>query len=118
MNVIDPASPASLVPRPRQLHDVQQFGRYPTHEYQLDQPSFQWPRRVPCLAVGFKPDTPLTRSAEPLVKFAPGRALTWVKQRAPILCPCCGAVMTIVKTQLRSLFSGPLPIPLAAQGAH
>ena len=53
-----------------------------------------------------------------LLKFAPGRALTWVKQRAPILCPCCGAVMTIVKTQLRSLFSGPLPIPLAAQGAH
>jgi len=53
-----------------------------------------------------------------LLKFAPGRALTWVKQRAPILCPCCGAVMTIVKTRLRSLFSGPLPIPLAAQGAH
>ena len=53
-----------------------------------------------------------------LLKFAPGRALAWVKQRAPILCPCCGAVMTIVKTQLRSLFSGPLPIPLAAQGAH
>ena len=53
-----------------------------------------------------------------LLKFAPGQALTWVKQRAPILCPCCGAVMTIVKTQLRSLFSGPLPIPLAAQGAH
>jgi hypothetical protein len=53
-----------------------------------------------------------------LLKFAPGRALTWVKQRAPILCPCCGAVMSIVKTKLRSLFSGPLPIPLAAQGAH
>jgi len=53
-----------------------------------------------------------------LLKFAPGRALTWVKQRAPILCPCCGAVMTIVKTQLRALFSGPLPISLAAQGAH
>jgi len=53
-----------------------------------------------------------------LLKFAPGRALTWVKQRAPILCPCCGAVMTIVKTRLRSLCSGPLPIPLAARAVH
>jgi hypothetical protein len=53
-----------------------------------------------------------------LLKFAPGRALTWVKQRAPILCSCCGAVMTIVKTQLRSLFPGPMPIPLAAHGLH
>ena len=53
-----------------------------------------------------------------LLKFAPGRALAWIKQRAPIPCSACGAVMTIVKTQLRSLFSGPLPIPLAAQQAH
>lgn len=52
-----------------------------------------------------------------LLKFAPGRVLTWVKERAPILCPCCGAVMTIIKTQLRSLFSGPLPIPLPAHDA-
>ena len=66
-DVIDPAMAGFSVPRPRQLHDVQQSCRYPTHEYQLDPPSFQWPRRVPCLAVGFKPDTPLTRSAEPLV---------------------------------------------------
>jgi hypothetical protein len=52
-----------------------------------------------------------------LLKFAPGRALAWVKARAPILCPCCGAVMVIVKTQIRSVFSGGTPIPLAARGA-
>jgi hypothetical protein len=53
-----------------------------------------------------------------LLKFDPGRALAWVKQRAPILCTCCAAVMTIVKTQIRTLLSGPAPVPLAAQGAH
>ena len=53
-----------------------------------------------------------------LLKFAPGRALTWVKQRAPILCPCCGAVMMIVKTRIRSVFSGVMPVPIATQGAH
>ena len=53
-----------------------------------------------------------------LLKFAPGRALAWFKQRAPILCSCCGAVMVIVKTRLRSRFSGPLPIPLATQEVH
>jgi hypothetical protein len=52
-----------------------------------------------------------------LLKFAPGRALTWFKERAPILCACCGAVMVIVKTQLRSVFSGVMPTPIVTQGA-
>ena len=40
-----------------------------------------------------------------LLKFDPARALIWVKPRAPILCACCGALMTIVRTRIRS----PLP---------
>ncbi len=53
-----------------------------------------------------------------LLKFAPGRALAWIKERPPILCTCCGAVMVIVQTQVRSLFSGAIHVPIAAQGAH
>ena len=53
-----------------------------------------------------------------LLKFDPGRALTWVKQRAPIVCTCCGAVMVIVKTRIRSLFSGLMPAPIVTQGVH
>jgi hypothetical protein len=53
-----------------------------------------------------------------LLKFIPNLALAGLKKRAPILCPCCGAVMTIVKTRLRPQFPGPLPLPLAAQGAQ
>ena len=53
-----------------------------------------------------------------ILKFAPGRALAWVKQRPPLLCACCGAVMVIVQTRLRSAFSGVMPIPLAAQEVH
>jgi hypothetical protein len=53
-----------------------------------------------------------------ILKLAPGRSLAWFKERAPILCACCGAMMVIVKTQLRSRFSGPLPIPLATQEVH
>ena len=52
-----------------------------------------------------------------LLKFDPGRALAWVKQRAPIICTCCGAVMTIVRTQIRTLFPGPAPVPIDAEGA-
>ena len=48
-----------------------------------------------------------------LLKFVPGQATTWFKARAPILCACCGAVMVIVRTRLRSTFSGPIPVPIA-----
>jgi len=53
-----------------------------------------------------------------LLKFAPGRALAWVKERAPILCSCCGAVMVIVRTRIRSAFSGGMPAPIVTQGVH
>jgi hypothetical protein len=53
-----------------------------------------------------------------LLRFAPERALAWVKQRAPILCACCGAVMVIVRTRIRSGFSGGMPVPIVTEGAH
>jgi hypothetical protein len=51
-----------------------------------------------------------------LLKFDPGRALAWLRERPSILCACCGAAMVIVKTQLRSMFSGAMPVPIATQG--
>ena len=48
-----------------------------------------------------------------LLKFAPGQAMAWFKQRAPILCTCCGAVMAIVKTRIRAVLSGGIPVPIA-----
>ena len=53
-----------------------------------------------------------------LLKFAPGQAMAWFKERAPILCTCCGAVMAIVKTRIRSVFSRVMPLPIVTQGAH
>ena len=51
-----------------------------------------------------------------LLKYAPAPAGAWVKARAPVLCPCCGAAMVIVKTRLRPLFDGPMAVPRAAGG--
>ncbi len=51
-----------------------------------------------------------------LLKFAPERALAWFKERAPIVCACCGAAMVIVKTRLRSAFPGGMPAPIATRG--
>ncbi|HMV22595.1 MAG TPA: transposase, partial [Rhodocyclaceae bacterium] len=51
-----------------------------------------------------------------LLKYVPGQTLAWVKQRAPILCTCCGAVMAIVRTRIPSPFTGQLPISIAAEG--
>jgi hypothetical protein len=51
-----------------------------------------------------------------LLKFAPAPVGTWVKARAPVLCPCCGAAMRIVRTGLRPLFDGPMAVPRAAEG--
>jgi hypothetical protein len=48
--------------------------------------------------------------------FDPARALAWVKQRPPILCACCGAVMVIVKTRIRSMLMGAVPVPQAVGG--
>ena len=52
-----------------------------------------------------------------LLKFMP-LALTPPKQRPPIPCPCCGAVMAIVKTRVRPLLPWPTPGPAASQGVH
>jgi len=53
-----------------------------------------------------------------LLKFAPCQAVAWFKERAPILCTCCGAVMVIVKTRIRAVFSGFMPVPIVTQGVH
>jgi hypothetical protein len=52
-----------------------------------------------------------------VLKFAPGRSIAWVKERAPILCSCCGAVMVIVKTRIRSVLSGGALAPIVPEGA-
>ena len=52
-----------------------------------------------------------------VLKFSPGLASDWVKERAPILCSCCGAVMKIVRTRIRSSLSGAVPAQLAARSA-
>ena len=52
------------------------------------------------------------------IKFEPGRLTVWVKERAPILCKCCGAVMVIVKRRIRTLFSGGVPVPIVSAGTH
>ena len=53
-----------------------------------------------------------------LLKFAPASALAWVKERAPILCRCCGAVMVIVRTRIRSGIKRVIPVPIVAGGAN
>jgi Putative transposase len=52
-----------------------------------------------------------------LLKFDPGQTMAWFKKRAPILCTCCGAVMVIVKTRIRSVFRGAVPVPIVTNGA-
>jgi hypothetical protein len=47
-----------------------------------------------------------------LLKFVPAQTTLWLKKRAPIPCPCCGAAMAIIKTRIRSVFSGTFPIPI------
>jgi hypothetical protein len=51
-----------------------------------------------------------------LLRFTPGWALAWVKERAPILCACCGAVMVIVRTRIRATPSAGIPAPIVAAG--
>jgi hypothetical protein len=53
-----------------------------------------------------------------LLKCVPGPSMAWVRARAPILCTCCGALMAIVRTRIPSVFSGPMPVPLAATGTR
>jgi len=38
-------------------------------------------------------------------KLDPNRALAWFRKRPPMLCKCCGGIMTITKTRIRSAFA-------------
>ncbi|MBI3147173.1 MAG: transposase, partial [Betaproteobacteria bacterium] len=51
-----------------------------------------------------------------LLECAP--VAVWIKPRPPILCPCCGAVMKIVRTRMAAPINGVPSIPLAPSGAH
>jgi hypothetical protein len=59
-----------------------------------------------------------------LLKFNPPPALASLKKRPPIVCPCCGATMTIVKTRIRTRIrmpfpnASPAPSASASAGAH
>ena len=52
-----------------------------------------------------------------LLKFDPGRAAAWIKERPAIRCPGCGAVMTIVRTRIPPSLAGAM-VPLAVEGAR
>lgn len=52
-----------------------------------------------------------------LLKFVPPLASAWVKERAPIVCACCGAVMKIVRTRIPATRAGRPTTPLAGRGA-
>ena len=67
MNVIDPAQAGISVPRPRQLHDVQQSGANQRTNISSIHRRFSGPVALTCLAVGSEPDTSFARSVEPLV---------------------------------------------------
>jgi hypothetical protein len=45
-----------------------------------------------------------------LLKFDPSSFTTPRKERPPMLCPCCGAVMAIVRTRIRSSSPGVIAI--------
>jgi hypothetical protein len=51
-----------------------------------------------------------------LLKLDPNRALAWLKQRPPLRCKCCGAVMKIVRTRSLPPLPNPTP-PDATAGA-
>jgi hypothetical protein len=40
-----------------------------------------------------------------ICKLDPNRALAWIRKRPPMLCSCCGGMMTIIKTRIRSVFA-------------
>lgn len=52
-----------------------------------------------------------------LLKFVPARASDWVKERAPIVCTCCGATMKIVRTRIPPTLAAAPPSPPAVRGA-
>ena len=52
-----------------------------------------------------------------LLKFAPPSVPATIRPRAPVLCACCGAVMTILRTRLPPLFRAGTPLPMPATGS-
>ena len=46
-----------------------------------------------------------------LLKFDPSRFTPPRKERPPMRCSCCGAVMTIVRTRIRSASPGVVAVP-------
>ena len=52
-----------------------------------------------------------------LLKFDLGHTVAWFKERAPIPCTWCGAVMVIVKTQIRSVLRETMPAAIVTHGA-
>ena len=52
-----------------------------------------------------------------LLKFVPPLASAGARERAPIVCTGCGAVMKIVRTRIPSALAGGPAIPLAGRGA-
>ena len=46
-----------------------------------------------------------------LLKFDPNRFAPPRKERPPMLCSCCGAVMVIVRTRIRSTSPGGVAVP-------
>jgi len=51
-----------------------------------------------------------------LLRFDP--APPPLRPRPPFLCACCGAVMTIVRTRIRSTASAPAKVPIPTGGIH
>lgn len=51
-----------------------------------------------------------------VLHFDPGRLTQWIKERAPVLCACCGALMRIVRTKIRPTHSTRITTPIPTQG--
>jgi hypothetical protein len=52
-----------------------------------------------------------------LLKFVPPLASAWLRERAPIVCTCCGAAMKIVRTRIAPALAGESSVTPAARGA-
>jgi len=44
-----------------------------------------------------------------ICKLDPNRALAWIRKRPPMLCSCCGGIMTIIQTRIPSILTGWAP---------
>jgi Putative transposase/Transposase zinc-binding domain len=51
-----------------------------------------------------------------LLRFVP-TIPAWMKPRPPMTCACCGGVMLIIKTKIRTVFCGPAPGPFSVGGS-